>query len=312
MFGDAVQADHLILNAWCSSPFVATARIDEDELLRTMSRQGELAYDGPPTDGVRNGEVVLASALMPAAEYRQTAHYNELIRPLGGYYGIFGKATAAATGSSLFVCRSHRRPEFEQPDADIVTALMPHLSLAIALGARMGPAGPPPSSVGLLESFQGAALICDDCARLLTANGAARRLIEASDGIVLSGARLAATNPAQTQRLREAIAFAALATDSSGKPGMRMRLQRRRGRLALSLRLVPVGQLGSAIGDPRSVAMFITEPDAASPIDRAALTEAYGLAPREAELACMLASGASLADIAAATGLTVGTLRGYL
>jgi DNA-binding CsgD family transcriptional regulator len=188
---------------------------------------------------------------------------------------------------------------------------MPHLSLAIALATRIdAAAGLPANEVALLEAFRGAALVCDGAARLLGANAAARALINAGDGVGLLGGRLVAMNPVQTARLRNSVAAAALG-NGSGLP-QSLRLQRRPPRLALSLRLVRVVQLGPAVGDPCTVAIFIGEPDVMPPLDSDAVADIYGLAPREAEVACLLACGASPAAIAAATGLQLSSVRAYL
>lgn len=311
-FADTLGADHMILNAATPSPFLATARVDEADVMWAFSLQAYLNDDGPPTAGVQEGEATMQSFLMPDAEYRRTAHFNELIRPLGGHHSIYGKATAAARGSSLFVCRGARRAAFEDADVAVVAALMPHLSMALAFGARLATGTRPSGEGALLEAFQGPALICDANARVLRANAAARALLEATDGIALGAARLASMNPADTERLRDIIANVSLGTGWSRPGSVRIRLQRRAGRVALSLRLVPAGHICSAIGDPRSVAIFITEPDAPLPVDRPAVAEAYGLAPREVEVASLMAAGASITGIAAATGLKVATVRVYL
>ena len=312
-FGDAIGADHVILNALTPSPFLATARVDESELLRYYSRQAEVEDDGPRIEGVRGGEVVLGSALMPDTDYVRTAHYNELIRPLGGRHSVFARATAPAAGSSLYVCRGEARGAFEASDAGIVAALMPHLSLAIALASRRSvPGREPDGEQALLEAFHGAALICDGEARVLAANASARSLLDAADGISLGTTRLAAMTAADTERLRRAIACAACGTEWWDPPAVRMRLRRRSGRPALSLRLAPLGRFGHDAGNPRSVGIFISQPDAAIRVDRAALSDAFGLARREGEVVVLLAEGLTLSGIAAALGLSVGTVRQYL
>jgi DNA-binding CsgD family transcriptional regulator len=310
---DSLRADHVALHAETASPFTSTARIDERDLQRAMSAAPEVWADAPPTEAIRSGEAERRSALIRDPEYRRTAHYNEVVRPMGGFHAVFGKATAAAAGSSLILCRAPRRVDFSEDDIGALTALMPHVSLAVAIGARIdsGPALPR-SEAALLEAFRGAAIICDGAARLLSANHAARVLLETNDGIGLRGGRLAAMNTTLTPYLRDAVAAAAFGDDWGQPQSLRVRLERRPGRLALSLRLVPVGSCGAAVGDPRTVAIFVTEPDATLPLDRDAVAEAFGLAPREAEVACMLACGASLAGIAADTGLKMSSVRAYL
>jgi DNA-binding CsgD family transcriptional regulator len=302
--GEAMRADHLFLHAGRS---VISARIDERDLVRSLSLWPVFDHDGPRAEGLGDGEVVLRSALIADAEYERTDHFNELIRPLGGFHGMMAKGTAAAAGSALVLCRGARHAAFDDYDCVVAAALIPHISLAIALGPRSLEGAAPIGDHALLEAVRGPALICDAAGRLLNANSEARALLEAFDGIAISANRLAAMNPADTPRLRNAIASAA----SEGERGS-LRLRRRPGRLPLSLRLVPVGRLGPAFGDPCSVAIFATEPDAMQPIVQAAIAEAFGLAPREAEIASLLAAGLSVTDIASATGLGAGSVRTYL
>src|SRR5207253_7991824 len=58
-FGDAILADHIILNATVPTPFLATARLDERDVERAVSALMSIEYDGPPTSGVREGEAML-------------------------------------------------------------------------------------------------------------------------------------------------------------------------------------------------------------------------------------------------------------
>lgn len=146
----------------------------------------------------------------------------------------------------------------------------------------------------------------------MVANDAARRLLDAADGIAPRGARLVAMTPDETDTLHRAIADASVAAGDRLPRVSRVRLQRRPGRLALSLRFVPSSQIGSAAGDPRSVAIFIGEPDAMLAIDHAAVAEAFRLSPREAEIACLIAVGKSVTEVAIETGLRESSVRSYL
>jgi DNA-binding CsgD family transcriptional regulator len=60
------------------------------------------------------------------------------------------------------------------------------------------------------------------------------------------------------------------------------------------------------------VAMLVTEPDAPPPIDKEALADDFHLTQREADVACLLASGADLNVIAASLDLGLGTVRFHL
>jgi DNA-binding CsgD family transcriptional regulator len=309
--GDVLRADHVFLYSATRSPFFVAGRVDERELSRSLAIWGQFDADGPRTERVRTGAVALGSMLMPDETYVRSQHYNELVRPMGGRYAVFAKATAVAAGTGFYICRSEKRSDFSREEADVTAMLLPHLSLAVALRSRVAKAADG-AAASLLEAFDGPALICDEEAGVIGANARARALLETADGIALWGTRLVAMLPDETVKLRRAIAEAL----EAGRAGMpqtrRIRLQRRPGRLALSLRLVPASQLGEAAGNPRSVTIFIGEPDAELVIDRGAVAETFGLAPREAEIACLLAMGKSVIEIAGDTGLRAGSVRTYL
>ena len=60
------------------------------------------------------------------------------------------------------------------------------------------------------------------------------------------------------------------------------------------------------------IAIFITEPDDGPPIDRDAIADAFGLTPREAAIAALLASGHDLASATRALAIGIGTARYHL
>jgi hypothetical protein len=128
-------------------------------------------------------------------------------------------------------------------DLDSVAALgliVPHFSLAIALGT-LRDALCLPAKWPWPEAFHGAALIRDG-ARLLGAYQCRPGALEANDGIGLLGGRLVAMNPAQTPRLRDHVAAAAIGIGSDpigivsgscrGLRGPRLDLRSPRNRLA--------------------------------------------------------------------------------
>jgi DNA-binding CsgD family transcriptional regulator/PAS domain-containing protein len=305
--GNAVQADHLILSAETPSPFLASVRVDERDLTQAMSVLTELPDDGPSTARLRGGEVALRSALILDTDYVRTSHYNELVRPLGGFHGIAAKVTATAEGSILAICRGSARPDFAAADVRAVEAMLPHLGMAIDIRRRMARADAAVSSLEtLLDGVGEGAMLCDRSQRPLFANAAARRLLAEDDGLGAGVAGLFGATPEDTRRLRAGIAMA----ESLGVA--RFRLSRRSGRPPLMLRVVAASNLGLDAGRSGAVVVFLSEPDAVRPVDREAIAEAFGLTRREAEVAALLANGASPSAIAAELGLGTASVRVYL
>jgi DNA-binding CsgD family transcriptional regulator len=304
--GDTVGADHLFLHAQAATPFFVSARVDERDLARALAAQQEIDPGVPALETLADGEVVSRSALVADREYLRSPHYNEMIRPLGGFHAVLGRLGAPAQGSTLILCRPRHQRDFGVGTVDAVRALLPHLGMAVDVSAKVQRASATVRSFeALLEGVGEAVVICDRSRRPLFANAAAQRLLACADGLACGGAGLVCATPEDTGRLRAAIALA----EAEGQA--RLRLPRRSGRPPLMLRIMAVGDLARAAGSG-SVAIFIAEPDAARPIDREAIAEAFGLTRREAEIAALLAAGANPASIAAELQLGLGSVRVYL
>jgi DNA-binding CsgD family transcriptional regulator len=304
--GDAVGADHLLLQAQAATPFFASARIDERDLARALAVHQEVDLDLPAFDTVPDGSVVNRSFLMSDRQYARSAHYNEMIRPLGGFHGLLARLHAPAQGSSLVLCRTQRQGDFGTSESGLVSALLPHIAMAIDVHAMAARTDQTVRSLEILfEGVSEAVVTCDRWLRPLFANAAAMRLLAQADGIGSGSAGLFGATADDTRRLRAAIAAA------GGIEARRLRLSRQSGRPPLMLRVVSARNLGLGAAASGSTVLFISEPDAARRIDRDALCEAFGLTRREADVAALLAHGQSTAAIAAELQLGIGSVRVY-
>jgi DNA-binding CsgD family transcriptional regulator len=70
--------------------------------------------------------------------------------------------------------------------------------------------------------------------------------------------------------------------------------------------------LSALPGLPGRTAIFIDAPEHLRPVSRGALAEVFGLTPREAALAALLADGHELRDCASILGMSEGTARNHL
>lgn len=164
------------------------------------------------------------------------------------------------------------------------------------------------------------ALDCSDVATLLVdrrchirfANSVARDLLHRADGVCARGMMLAATNLSDTMRLQAAIAHVCLQFDGAGAPSAApvLALTRSRGRpLLVSVIANDTGP--SADGDQSAtVRLFDPERDLTPLVEPAC--NLYRLSPVEARLACLIATGRSLAEAATALHIREQTARTYL
>lgn len=173
------------------------------------------------------------------------------------------------------------------------------------------PAGGPQAVLlqQLLDQLLIGVILTDDQARPCFINRVARELLARQDGLADSPTGLTAATAAHTHRLRHTVALmaAAEAIDAPACGSRYLGLPRRAPHAApLLVRLSPLP------GPPRGVAVFVTAPEHLQPVPREALTVAFGLTPREAALAGMLADGHELRDCARLLAMGEGTARNHL
>lgn len=151
---------------------------------------------------------------------------------------------------------------------------------------------PPPILPAHAPSW--ACLVLHADGTLHTVDAAARRLLQAHDGLLrLEAHRLVATDAAALQRC--------LARAHGGQhAGLALA---RAGRLPLTLRAQPLADGG--------VQILLRDPESERP-DPALLRDLFALTPAEAQVAARLALGQRTADIAAGLGVQPNTVQAHL
>ena len=316
---DAFAAHHVILSihdlgSWDTS-FVSSTGIDERDRNRVISgdgwRMASPYYTGVPLD-----TALPRGALVSDADFIRSAFYNELLRPAGGFHsvGAMLRGPGPLTGV-INICRPAYADAYGAPDAATLQMMLPHIAMALEVQVRTGAAnGRSQSLECLVDRFAVAAMVSDAAARPRFANARAQALLAAGDGLALGPDGLVAATPALTRALHAAIAQVAAGNGDGRTAAIRLRLQRPSLRPALRVTLAPARRLDpeGQGGTAGTVAMLVSEPDAPPPLDREALADHFRLTRREADVACLLASGADLPAIASALDLGIGTIRGHL
>jgi DNA-binding CsgD family transcriptional regulator len=310
---DLVHGDHAILvgrgGANADDPFVASAQVDGRDLARFFSPDG-IRLMTPMFDAVPVG-VAWRAEFISDAEFARSTAYNDLIRPMNGFHGLHVRQEGAG-GFLLNVCRPPRADNFDATDTATLRILVPHLATVLELQGRLQTAeGGNARLARVLDRLDTGVILTDGSARPAMLNAWAERIIAESDGLAVDSAGLAASTPAATRQLREAIA--AMGRDTAIE-ARRIRLERPSHRLPLLLTLLPIWRFGATVlgvGSAR-VAIFIAEPDAPLTIDRMTIAETFRLTRREGEIAVLLAGGFDLETIASRLGLGRGTVRHHL
>jgi DNA-binding CsgD family transcriptional regulator len=314
---DAFTGHHVILAmhdfGTGAVPFAASAGIEQENQARFLStdavRRSAPIYGAFPMD-----TALPRSALISDGDFARSEFYDEFVRPMQGFHSI----GAVLRGpdeftASINICRPERAGAYDLSDATALQLMLPHVAMALEIQARMRAASSRTHDLErLLDCFAIAALVCDSSGRPGFTNARARALFAAGDGLSLCTTGLAAATPNRTRELRAAIARVATGTETGGPAAVRLKLQRPSQRPALRVTLTPISRLDPDGACDSGVAMLVTEPDAPPPIDKEALADNFHLTQREADVACLLASGAPLNAIAAALDLGLGTVRFHL
>ena len=162
----------------------------------------------------------------------------------------------------------------------------------------------------LLDRLAVGVVLVDAAAHPCYLNRPARAIVAEHDGLAVRVDGLHAATVGGTHRLRRAVALAARALPDDGvalRGRLRLALPRPSARLPLLLHLCPL-----TAGPQRWVAIFITVPDGRLSLSCEAIAETFGLTPREAALASLLAEGHPLRDCARLLRMGEGTARNHL
>jgi DNA-binding CsgD family transcriptional regulator len=157
--------------------------------------------------------------------------------------------------------------------------------------------------LGVLESLRCGGFLLDLGGRVLSLNTIARGCL--GDGLALSAEHLRATDCATDHRLPAVVGSATAGTEG---PNMSVVVQRR-SRLPLVIRAVRLGEGAQPRPGSASVLLLALDPELRREPSGEILTQAFGLTGAEADVAIGIASGKSLADIAADRGNKIETVR---
>jgi DNA-binding CsgD family transcriptional regulator len=313
---DVMDAGHAILltqpDEPVKSPFCAAARLDEHDLARSAFAAQHCDAGALESDVLPTGSVVWRTAVINDSDYERDTHYNEVVRPLNGFYGLFVQQRVADTRFFVNVCRPRQAADFESVQMSLLEQLLPHLRTSIALAQRIGEADA--KAGGLGQAFgrsRDAVILLDGKGRCCFANARASSIAGENDGLVLDEAGVAAAVWSETLRLRGAIAAAA--ADATAEI-VNLLLTRPSQRPPLIASVMPVRRFDVAITGASAphVAVFIREMDAPPQVDLRLLADIFRLTRRESEIAAQLAAGRNLDDIAAALQLGGGTVRYHI
>ena len=310
-----LACDHTILTVPARDDhggLLASYGVSESALARSVAASAEIDAGPFRLDALPDGVVQTRAAIMPDAEFERTATYNEMIRPLNGFHSLHVRNRLPAGFFAVIACRSRRSPDFDPSHARALAGLVPHLATALDVHRRLRAHEAAASGMAsVLDTLDHGVILTDAAARPLFANRRAMDLAAEADGLTVEETGLAAAWPDVTRRLRCTISAAASCHDGGPR---RMCLKRPSGRRPLIATIVPAWRLSTLLpGAPGArAAVIIEQPDEEAAPDLALLADAFGLTPREGEVAALLVAGLELNAVAARLGLAPAPARSHL
>ena len=256
-----------------------------------------------------SGVVMNGDALVAPQEFRRTAFFHE--------FGLRNHVTQALTCfveasevrvAVVSVNRGEHHPRFGRGEAAMLRRLGPHLRRALAVQARLD--GRPVPSPGtpdfdITEHLAHGFMLLEPDGRILSANRAARTILDARDGLTSERGFLRASSPARHAELAALLRAHEDAGTDSGELGLQ--LPRPSGARPYMVVASPVDCPLSP--DRRRVAVFVSDPEQRPMPPDAYLRTAWDLTAAEAALVRLLVSGRTLGEAAHRLGLQPDTVR---
>ena len=186
---------------------------------------------------------------------------------------------------------------------EMIERVMPHIRHLFWVRQALADAGVLRSSLTeLLDARRLGVIHLDRWQRIIAANDLAREVLRRGDSLSDRGGVLSASVPADRVGLGQLLANAVPRFGSIAVGGsMSLRRQSGRRRLMVHVKPTVVRELDFAVRRA-AVLVLIVDPSLPPRIDPGRVAAAFGLTPAESEVACWLAQGKSVAEIAASTG----------
>ena len=267
------------------------------------------------------GEIVTTRQMVTRDELLRSEMYNDFLSPRGLHEGL-RLAIWAGGGwiQDISLLRPWSKGPFEGQELAAARTVLPHLQRAAAIERRLGAAqAMAAAGLGALDAVPTGVFVLDSEGGVLWHNAAAAALL--GDGVRLQRAQqageagrrdgLRAAADQDSRRLASAVDRATRGADGVRRSDSLL-VGRPSGRAPLAVLTLPVRGGGGWAWLPAPAALVLVGDGQAGAPQAAALAALFGLTGAESELAVELLAGHSLAQVAAARGRSVHTVRSQL
>lgn len=232
----------------------------------------------------------------------------------GFHHVLIGVLAASKEAiSAVVLARGRRRGRFSARAKTSLLALLPYLQdLAAGEAVRLTRTVEGAAIRALQVVALGVAIIRAD-GGLLFANAAANAVINNGDILSLRNGPLALSPPGRPGRFRELLTrFGSMIRNGKQSTPLASSVPRLLPHGPVSLLVWPLPEAAAAGPDEPVAIVFIGDPERAGKINSKRLHDLYGLSPKEARVAALLAEGHRLDEIAQILGVAHETVRKHI
>ena len=252
------------------------------------------------------GHIITTREMVSPDALRRSEMYADYLHPRDLHEGLrFDLWAGDGWVQDVSLLRSWSAGPFGTEERAMARLLLPHLQRSAAIAHRLaGAEAVAAAGFDALDALDQAVFLTDSDARVLRANTAGGRMLARNGAVGTENAILAGATPDATARLRAAVRHAERAP-------VPFRLHA--AKEGVSVLAVPVAAESAWTGlRGASVLVVAGTPPRPAPPSALHLERVFDLTPAEAEVACRLAAGRTVAEIAGETRRSVNTVRTHV
>jgi DNA-binding CsgD family transcriptional regulator len=266
---------------------------------------------------LRPGSIRSSDQVCPRQKFLRSEWYADFCRPLGWSRAI--GATILQDGTitaNIGAFRGEGRPEYGEENFAVVRELMPHLQRGLSMRRHLAESRVHGQALEIvLHALSTPTLLVTQNSTVLFMNTAAERLIQTSDGLVVTAGQLRALLPNDTASLSALIAGAAKPFDhQSLNSSSNLRISRPYGRGSLYVLVSPLpSQEDDWLLRERAVAaIFVTDRYGIGAAEHSELIGQHGFTAAEARVAMAISRGLAGKQICGELDISYNTLKTHL
>lgn len=240
----------------------------------------------------------------------KSVFFNEFLKPFDTCQMVCLAIGKHSTFDGLSIYRGPCEDPLESEQLAVLESFVPHLTTALSLRRRLSDLeGRATEFENALHQLAAALMLLDVKGNAIFINRAAKLILDANDGLVLTNYGLRSQTPSEDARLHGLIAMAISTRNRKDAIRSGSLLVSRRAKRPLQVLVSPfLSQLAQTTRNAVAI-ISIADPETKVHLPSEILHEFYGLTQAETRLAGTLLDGISLTEAASLAGVGCETVR---